>query len=361
MANRIYNFSPGPGALPLPVLEEVQKDLLDFGGMGMSILEMSHRSKTVESVLDATASDLRELADVPENYRVLFLQGGASLQFSMIPMNLVSSHGSVDYIVTGHFAKLAAKEAEKIANINIAATTEAEGFRRIPRPEDIKLDKEAAYVHITTNNTISGTQWTTEPEVGNVPLVADASSDIFSRPIDVTRYGLVYAGAQKNLGAAGVTLVIIRDDLLERIPDGLPTMLDYRTYVTTKSLHNTPPVFAIYVVRLVVKWLLEQGRLGEIGRRNREKAELLYSAIDSSEFYHGYAEPDSRSLMNVTLRLPTEQLGQEFVSQASKEGLDGLRGHRSVGGLRASIYNAFPREGVEALVSFMREFERLHG
>jgi phosphoserine aminotransferase len=361
MTERIYNFSAGPAVLPMPVLEEVQSNLLSLPGVGMSVLEISHRSKAFDEIILGAEADMRKLAGIPDNYRVLFLQGGASLQFSMVPMNLLPEGGKADYIITGIWSKKALKEAKRVGQTNVAATTEPENFSRIPRQEELKLDPAAAYAHFTTNNTIHGTEWKQEPQVGDVPLVGDASSDIFSHPIDVSKYGLIYAGAQKNLAPAGVTLVIIRDDLLARSPESLPTMLNYNTHAAERSLYNTPPVFAIYVMRLVLKWLLDQGGLEEMGRRNQEKAGLLYDAIDSTDFYRAHAEPGSRSLMNVTFRLPSEELEKQFVSEATRAGLDGLKGHRSVGGCRASIYNAFPREGVEALVSFMKEFERTHG
>ena len=361
MTERIYNFSAGPAVLPQTVLEEAQKDLLALPGVGMSVLEISHRSKAFDEIIQGAESDMRKLAAIPDNYHILFLQGGASLQFSMIPMNLLPSGGKADYILTGVWSKKALKEARRVGEANVAATTEPENFARIPRQDELKLDPEAAYVHFTTNNTIFGTEWKTDPDVGDVALIADASSDIFSRPIDVKKYGLIYAGAQKNLAPAGVTLVIIRDDLLARSPEDLPTMLNYNTHAKEKSLFNTPPVFSIYVMRLVLKWLLDQGGLAAVGRYNEDKAALLYDAIDSSAFYRAHAQPDSRSFMNVTFRLPSEGLEKQFISEATKAGLDGLKGHRSVGGCRASIYNAFPREGVESLVSFMKEFERTHG
>lgn len=360
--DRIFNFGAGPAVLPEPVLEEAQRDLLALPGAGMSILEISHRSKTFEDILGAADADLRRLASIPSNYRVLFLQGGASLQFSMVPMNLLGADRSADYIVTGSWSKKAVKEAQKVGTVSIAASTEADGFSRIPEQSELRLDPEASYVHFTTNNTIFGTEWQREPEVGVVPLVADASSDIFSRPIDVTKYALIYAGAQKNLGPAGVTLVILREDLLERIPKGLATMLDYNVHAESNSLYNTPPVFAIYIVRLVVKWMLDQGGLPAIGRRNAEKAKMLYDALDSSGgFYRPHAKPGSRSNMNVPFRLPSEDLEKQFLAEAGKHGMSGLKGHRSVGGIRASIYNAFPVAGVEALVGFMKEFAGRNG
>lgn len=361
MTERVYNFSAGPAMLPTAVLEEAQRDLLAMPGVGMSVLEMSHRSKTVVAIMESAEEDIRRLAGVPSNYRLLFLPGGASLQFSMVPMNLLPADGKADYVVSGNFAKLALQEAQKLGQINIAASTESQEFVRVPYQEELNFDPDAAYVHITTNNTIFGTQWMTEPDVRGVPLVADVSSNIFSKPIDVAKYGLIYAGAQKNLGVAGVALVIIRDDLLSNIPEGLPAMLDYNVQVKAKSAHNTPPVFSIYILGLVVKWLQQQGGLEQMARRNEEKAQPLYDAIDSAEFYRGHALPDHRSLTNVTFRLPSEDLEQQFVREAEAAGLMELRGHRSVGGIRASIYNAFPRKGVEALASFMKEFERTRG
>jgi phosphoserine aminotransferase len=361
MTERIHNFSAGPAVLPLPVLEEVRDNLLSLPHVGMSILEISHRSKVFEEMLNRAVADIKALAGIGDDYHVLFIQGGASMQFSMVPMNILPSGGKADYIMTGSWSKKAAKEAQKVGKVNVAASTESEGFTRIPRRDELKLDAEAAYVHITTNNTIFGTEWKAEPETAGLPLVADTSSDMFSRPIPLNRYGLIYAGAQKNLGPAGVTLVIIRDDLLKRSPQELPTMMDYNTYAKENSLYNTPPTFAIYIVGLVMRWIMDQGGLAEIGRRNDEKARILYDQIDSSGFYRGHAKPDSRSRMNVTFRLPSEDLEKQFIGEATRAGLDGLKGHRSVGGCRASIYNAFPLEGVQALVSFMQEFERTRG
>lgn len=362
MTTRIYNFSAGPAVLPEEVLAEAQRDLLALPGVGMSILEISHRSKTFESIIAACEADMRTLAKIPANYRVLFLQGGASLQFSMVPMNLLPAGGKADYILTGSWSEKAVKEAQKVGTVQIAGSTKAENYARIPEDSEIRIDPESAYVHFTTNNTIFGTEWGREPQAGAVPLVADASSDIFSRPIDVARYGLIYAGAQKNLAPAGVTIAILREDLLERSPKNLPTMLDYNTHARDKSLYNTPPVFTIYVMGLVMKWLIAQGGLEEIGRRNAEKGALLYDVIDASGgFYRAHAKPGSRSQMNVAFRLPSEELEKAFVAQATPQGFDGLKGHRSVGGIRASIYNAFPRAGVEALASFMTEFQKKNG
>lgn len=361
MTERIFNFSAGPAVLPLSVLEEAQRELVALPGVGMSVLEISHRSKAFDEIIGKAEQGVRELMGVPENYHVLFLQGGASLQFSMIPMNLLPAGGSADYVLTGSWGKKALKEAKKVGTTGVAATMADGGFTRIPGQDELKLDANAAYVHITTNETIEGVEWKREPEVGQVPLIADASSDIMSHPIPVEKYALIYAGAQKNMGPSGVTLVIIRDDLLSRIPENLPTMLDYRTHTENKSLYNTPNTFGIYIIMLVTKWLKEIGGLEGMQRRNEEKARLLYDAIDATTFYRGHADADSRSIMNVTFRLPSEELEKRFAQEATAEGLDGLKGHRSVGGIRASIYNAFPKEGVEALVSFMKEFERKNG
>ncbi len=361
MTDRIFNFSAGPAVLPLPVLEEAQGELLSLPGVGMSVMELSHRSKTFSEIHEHAEAGIRELLQVPDNYHVLFLQGGASLQFSMVPMNFLPPGGSADYIITGSWGKKALKEGKRAGAINIAATMADGGFTRVPGTDEIKLDSRAAYVHITTNETIEGVQWKREPEVGDTPLIADASSDILSRRIPVEKYALIYAGAQKNMGPSGVTLVIIRDDLLGRIPDGMHTMLDYRTHVQNKSLYNTPNTWGIYIVGLVCKWLTGKGGLDAMEKENEEKARLLYDAIDATEFYRGHADQDSRSLMNVTYRLPNEELEKKFTAEATAQGLDGLKGHRSVGGIRASIYNAFPRAGVEKLVSFMKEFEQKNG
>jgi phosphoserine aminotransferase len=362
--NRVYNFSAGPAVLPLPVLEEIQRDLIALPGVGMSILEISHRSKTFEAILAQAEADIRRLASIPANYRVLFLQGGASTQFSMVPMNLIGAGQTADYIDTGSWAEKAIKEARKVGAVNVAATTKADNYTRIPAQSELTLTKGAAYVHVTANNTIEGTQYTHLPDVGEAPLVSDTSSEMFSGPIDVARHGLIYAGAQKNMGPAGLTIVIVRDDLLERSVErksALPTMLNYAVHAENTSLYNTPPAFAVYAAGLVMKWLLGQGGLRAIGARNARKAAKLYAEIDRTGFYRGTAHKDSRSLMNVTFRLATEELEKQFIKESTSAGLDGLKGHRAVGGMRASIYNAFPEEGVDALVSFMRDFEQKHG
>jgi phosphoserine aminotransferase len=359
--HRVFNFSAGPAVMPLAVLEEAQRDMLALPGVGMSVMEISHRSKTFEEILARAIADIKALGNVPGNYKVLLLQGGASLQFSMVPMNLLAPGATADYIVTGGWSQKALKEAKKVGKTNVAWTEGAEVFTRIPRQEELKLTPGAAYVHMTSNNTLFGTQWRSLPEVGDAPLVSDTSSDMFSRPIDVSKHALIYAGAQKNLGPSGVTLVIVREDLLARSADTLPTMLNYRVQAENNSLYNTPPTFGVYVLGLTMKWLRNAGGLDAVAKVNERKAAKLYAEIDRTGFYRGTAQKDSRSLMNVTFRLPSEELEKAFVKEATAAGLDGLKGHRSVGGIRASIYNAFPEEGVEALVSFMREFERKNG
>ncbi len=359
--NRIYNFNPGPAALPLEVLEQIQEELLDFAGSGMSIMEISHRSRWFDEVINDAVARVKRLLGLDERYHVLFCQGGASMQFCMVPMNFLSNGRKADYVNTGTWSTKAIKEARiQAKNIRVAASSEDRNFAYIPR--QIEFDPEATYVHITSNNTIKGTQWADFPDTGKVPLVADMSSDIFSRPIDVEKFGLIYAGAQKNMGPAGVCLVIVRQDMLELIPEDLPTMLKYSTYVEKNSMFNTPPCFAIYTVQLVLKWLEETiGGLDKMADLNRRKAELLYGFMDSNDFYRPTADKDSRSLMNVTFRLPTEELEQTFVAEALENGLGGLKGHRSVGGCRASIYNPTSLAAVEALVDFMETFAKKHG
>ena len=358
---RIFNFAAGPAVLPLPVLEEAQRDLIVLPGVGMSVMEISHRSKPFEDILHRAIDDMRALAGIPSNYTVLLLQGGASLQFSMVPMNILPADGTADYINTGSWSEKAIKEAKRVGKVNVAGTTKADSYSRIPAQSELSLTAGAAYVHVTSNNTIEGTQWKALPQTGNVPLVNDSSSDIFSRPIDVSRHGLIYAGAQKNLGPSGLTVVIIREDVLARSSDALPTMLNYKVHAENESLYNTPPTFGVYMLGLTMKWLRAQGGLDAMGRVNERKAGALYAEIDRTGFYRGTAQKADRSFMNVTFRLPTEELEKRFDKEATAAGLDGLKGHRSVGGMRASIYNAFPEEGVGALVQFMREFERKNG
>ena len=360
---RLHNFSAGPAVLPEPVLERVREELLNWNGCGMSVMEMSHRSAAFESIIGKAEADLRALLGLSDDYAVLFLQGGATLQFTMVAANLRTAGASADYVLSGHWSKAALKEAQKAGTARVAGSTEADGFKHVPAQADLQLDPQAAYLHFTSNNTIYGTEWFGEPiPPAGVPLVCDTSSDMLSRPIAVERYGLIYAGAQKNLGPAGVTLVIVRKDLLGRVPAGLPAMLDYKLLADNKSLYNTPPCFAIYVVGLVLDWLRGLGGLAEMEKRNAHKAGLVYAAIDGSGgFYRGHARPDCRSRMNITFRLPSEELEKAFVKQSTAAGLDGLKGHRSVGGLRASTYNALPLRSVETLVQFMQDFQRRNG
>jgi phosphoserine aminotransferase len=361
MTKRVFNFNPGPAVLPLEVLEQAQAEMLDFKGTGMSVMEISHRSKEFESVIQTAEADLRELMGIPANYKVMFLQGGAHLQFSMIPMNLRAAGASADYIVTGTWSKTAVKEAKKLGATRVAANTEADGFKGLPASLD--LDPKAAYLHFTSNETIHGVEFFTEPTPpAGVPLVCDSSSDFISRPIDVSKYALIYAGAQKNAGPSGVTIVIERDDMVERTPENLPVMLDYKIMATSGSLHNTPPCWSIYMVGLVLQWAKKMGGLTAIEKTNRTKAELIYNAIDNSGgFYRGHAQPEARSIMNIPFRLPSEELEDAFVKEAKKNDLIGLKGHRSVGGMRASIYNAMSVEGAQALANFMAEFQKKNG
>ena len=357
MTDRIFNFSAGPAVLPVPVLEEAQRDMVSLPGVGMSVMEISHRSKTFDDIIGRTEASLRDLLKIPSNYHVLFLQGGASLQFSMVPMNFLPADSSADYILTGSWGKKALKEAKKVGAVNVAATMADGGFTRVPSSDEISLSPHAAYVHITSNETIEGVQWKREPNVGNVPLVVDASSDILSREFDVNKYALIYAGAQKNIGPSGVTVVIVRDDLLREPVRKLPDLLTYRAMAKNDSLLNTPNTWGIYLTGLVCDWLKEQGGIAGMEVRNREKASILYEAIDSSDgFYTGHANREARSLMNVTFTLPHPELDEKFCAEAESLGMEGLRGHRSVGGIRASIYNAFPKAGVTRLVEFMKDF-----
>ncbi|HZW38517.1 MAG TPA: 3-phosphoserine/phosphohydroxythreonine transaminase [Ignavibacteriaceae bacterium] len=359
MEKRVYNFSAGPAVLPEEVLKEAQENLFSLPGVGMSILEISHRSKYFDAVIEEAKANLKKLMGLNDNYDLLFLQGGASLQFSMVPLNLMPPRNKADYIVTGVWSKKAVKEAKRVGTLNIAASTEQEGFNRIPTPDEIKLDPDAAYVHYTSNNTIYGTEWSYIPEVGNVPLVCDMSSDILSRPMDFNKFALIYAGAQKNMGPSGVTFVVIRKDMLERSSDSLHTMLNYKIHAENNSLYNTPSVFGIYIINLIAKWLLKLGGLEAMYKINKEKADLLYKCFDESDgFYKGHACKDSRSLMNITFRLQSEELEKKLISETTAAGFDGLKGHRSVGGLRASVYNAFPVKGVADLVDFMKDFQK---
>jgi phosphoserine aminotransferase len=359
--NRINNFNAGPAALPLAVLEEIQENFLDFNGTGMSITEISHRSKEFDAVMNDAIARIRRLLNLDDNFDVLFCQGGARLQFCMVPMNFLPAGKSADYVDTGTWSSKAINEAEILGkSIAVVSSSKDKNYSYIPR--NIQFNDHAVYVHITSNNTIKGTQWASFPETGGIPIVSDMSSDIMSRPLDVNRFGLIYGGAQKNVGPAGVCLVILRKDMLASIPESIPTMLKYTTFSSKNSMFNTPPCFAIYTVQLVMKWLEETiGGLEKMEALNQKKAQLLYRYIDSGDFYQATAEPNSRSLMNVTFRLPDEDLEKRFVQEAVNNDLGGLKGHRSVGGCRASIYNATTLQAVEALVDFMATFEKQNG
>jgi len=357
----VFNFSAGPAVLPREVLAQARDEMLDWHGSGMSVMEMSHRGKEFESIIAQAEADLRELLAVPAGYKVLFLQGGASLQFSMIPINLMGARKVADYVHTGEWAKKAIGEAKRVGTVNVAASAEDRSFSCVPPQSEWKLTPDAAYVHVTTNETIGGVEYHWVPDTGSVPLVADMSSHILSRPVDVARYGLIYAGAQKNIGPAGLAIVIVREDLVGGAPAGTAAMLDYKVMVDNCSMYNTPPTYAIYIAGLVFQWLKRLGGLGEMERINRAKAALLYDLIDGGGFYSNPVAPADRSLMNIPFRLGDEGLDEAFLKQAKAAGLIQLKGHRSVGGMRASIYNAMPMAGVEALGSFMREFERANG
>ena len=358
--SRIYNFSAGPAMLPEEVLQEAAADMMDYHGCGMSVMEMSHRSKVYQQIIDEAEADLRKLIGIPDNYKVLFMQGGATLGFAMIPMNFAFK-GKVDIINTGVWTKKAIKDAKIYADVNVIASSEEEGFRRIPDLKGLKYDKDADYVYICDNNTIYGSKYKEYPDTGDVPLFCDMSSCFLSEPIDVKKFGLIYAGAQKNVGPAGVTIFIIRDDLLAKAaPRPLPAYLDYRLAAENGSMYNTPPTYGIYICGLVFKWLLRTGGLEFRDKNNKEKAAILYDYLDSSSFYKPYVDKGSRSLMNVTFRTPSDELDAEFLEGAKKYKFTNLKGHRSVGGLRASIYNAMPLDGVRALVKYMKEFEEAH-
>jgi phosphoserine aminotransferase len=360
-ADRIHNFNPGPAALPLAVLEEIRENFLNFKGSGMSISEISHRSQEFDDVINDAIARTKRLLKLDDNFQVLFCQGGASLQFCMVPMNFLSKENSADYVDTGTWSTKAIKEAQiQGKSIKVVASSEDKNYSYIP--QNIDFNKNAAFVHITSNNTIKGTQWAAFPDTKGVPIICDMSSDIMSRPLDVDKFGLIYAGAQKNIGPAGICFIVIRKDMLDKVPDNVPTMLKYTTYAEKNSLYNTPPCFAVYTLDLVLKWLEEAiGGLDKMAEINKKKAALLYDFIETGAFYRLTAEPDSRSRMNVTFRLPNEDLEKRFVQQALENGLGGLKGHRSVGGCRASIYNAVTLEAVEALVEFMKLFEKKNG
>ena len=357
MPDRIYNFSAGPATLPYEVLLQAAKDIVNFQSKGIGLIEMSHRSREFIQVVDDCEALLRELMSIPDNYKVLFLQGGASTQFAMVPMNLLGPGKKACYLNTGTWSKKAIKEAIFFGTVDVAYSSEDSNFDRVPLPGEYTISAEAEYLYFVSNNTIFGTQFQQMPQTDKV-MVCDMSSDILSRSINVSSFGLIFAGAQKNMGPAGCTVVIIREDLLDRTPENIPTMFRYKTHADKGSMFNTPPCFAIHTIGLVLQWLKKAGGLAAIEKINREKAALLYEAIDSSTFYRGHAQVGSRSLMNITFNLPTPELEAKFVQEATAASLDGLKGHRSVGGCRASIYNAFPRDGVDKLVSFMQEFEK---
>ena len=361
---RVFNFSPGPAVLPLPVLEQAQRELVCLPGYGMSVLEMSHRAQGFLDILAAAKSLLKELLSIPDNYKIIFLQGGSRLQFSMIPMNLLRGQTQpAEYLITGSWSKMALDEARREGQVHVAYDGKSTNYDRLPTASDLKLNPNAPYAYFCSNETIHGVQFQSEPAAGNVPLVCDASSDFLHRPLPVEKYGLIYACAQKNAGPAGVTAVIIRDDLLARSQDTLPGYLNFQNHVKEDSLYNTPPTFAIYLMKLVLEWLRDEvGGLAKMHALNKQKARLLYDVIDSSGgFYRGHAQPADRSLMNVTFRLPSEELEKQFIKQGEDRDLDGLKGHRSVGGIRASIYNAMPLEGVEQLAAFMKDFRKQRG
>ena len=355
---RIYNFSAGPAMLPEAVLQQAQEEMLDWQGSGMSVMEMSHRGKEFVSIAEQAEADLRELMSIPDNYKVLFLQGGASSQFAMVPMNLLRGKDSADYINTGSWSKKAIAEAKRYCKVNLAATTEESKFTRAPAQDELKLDSSAAFVHYTPNETIGGVEFPYVPDTGDVPLVADMSSTILSRPVDVSKFGVIYAGSQKNIGPAGLTVVIVREDLIGQTLDGTPTMFDYAAHAEADSMYNTPPTYAWYLAGLVFAHVKRLGGLPAMAEINQRKAGKLYAAIDNSDFYANPVEPESRSWMNVPFTLANAELDGEFLKQASERGLKTLKGHRSVGGMRASIYNALPEAGVDALIDFMADFEK---
>ena len=355
--NRVYNFSAGPSMLPVEVLEKVQKDLLNYEGSGQSVMEMSHRSKEYQKIIDDAEADLRELMHIPDNYKVLFVQGGGTLQFAMVPLNLLRNTKKADYVLTGTWAKKAYKEACKYGDIRVIASSEDDKFTWVPKITKEDVREDADYAYITTNNTIYGTKYNYIPETGNVPLVADMSSNILSEEIDVSRFGMIWAGAQKNVGPAGVTIVIVREDLIGNAGAEVPTYLDYKIHADNGSMYNTPPCFSIYVAGEVFKYLKSIGGIAEMERRNREKAQMLYDFIDSSRLFSCPVAKEDRSLMNVVFVTGDAELDKKFIALAKENGMINLSGHRSIGGMRASIYNAMPKEGVAALVDFMRKFE----
>ncbi len=362
MTQRIYNFSAGPATMPLPVLEKAQSEMLSLGGIGMSVMEISHRSMQFEAILAGAENGLRKLLNVPDNFRILFSQGGASLQFSMVPLNYLSAGQTADYVITGFWGRKALTEAKRCGNINVIYSSADSGFSTLPHQDELNFSPDAQYIHYVANETIEGVEFNYEIDGGGIPVISDMSSNIMSRPIDFDKYALIYTGAQKNIGPSGLAVIFIREDMLERSPRDLHSLLNYRTIAENGSMANTPNTWAIYMVGLVCEWLKNEGGVAAMHLKNQEKAALLYNAIDSSDgYYNGHADRSVRSLMNVTFRLPTADLDERFCSDAAASGLDGLGGHRSIGGVRASIYNAFPRDGVVALIDFMQDFARRHG
>ena len=362
MTNRIYNFSAGPAVLPLPVLEKARDEMLSVNGIGMSVMEISHRSKHFESILESAGQGIRELLQVPSNFKILFLQGGASLQFSMVPINFLRKDQTADYVITGFWGRKALTEAQRCGNVNVIYSTAENDYRSVPEQAELNFGRDAQYVHYVANETIEGVEFKYDIDTAGIPIVCDMSSNILSKPIDFDKYALIYTGAQKNIGPSGIAIVIIREDMLERIPAGLHTLLDYRAIAENGSMANTPNTWSIYMVDLVCKWLKGEGGVTAMQQRNQEKAAILYNAIDSSDgYYTGHAYRDARSVMNVTFGLASDELDDQFCREATAAGLDGLKGHRSLGGIRASIYNAFPKQGVHALVDFMQDFAQRNG
>jgi phosphoserine aminotransferase len=362
MKRQIYNFSAGPAVLPAEVLRQAQSELLSLNGIGMSVMEISHRSKHFEPILEGARAGIHQLLNVPENYKILFLQGGASLQFSMIPLNFLRKDETADYVLTGAWGKKAIVEAERCGKVNTIFSTEDEGFNSVPMQDELNFSRDARYVHYTSNETIDGVEFKYDLDGKGIPVVCDASSNILSKPVDIEKYALIYAGAQKNIGPSGVTVIIIREDMLEQVPKNQHSTLDYRAIAENNSMLNTPNTWGIYIINLVCRHIKKHGGLIAMEKNNIEKAQILYDAIDQSDgFYRGHAEKKARSLMNVTFRLPSEDLAKQFAENAEEQGLDGLKGHRLVGGIRASIYNAFPKEGVEKLVEFMKDFSQKNG
>ena len=356
---RIYNFSAGPSMMPLPVLEKAAAEMTNYGGSGMSVMEMSHRSKYYDDIINGAQDVLRRVYNIPDNYRILFMQGGATMQFSAVPLNLMVT-GKADYAITGNFARNAYKEAKKFGDIHIAATSEADNFTWVPTPDQLDIRPDADYFYICANNTIFGTEWHYDPNAGDVPVVADMSSNILSKPVDISKYGIIYAGAQKNMGPAGMAVVIIREDLMGHYRENMPVLLDYQLMADKNSMYNTPPTYSIYMMKLVTEWVEQMGGLEAMAKNADLRSSMLYDYLDSTDFYKGAAQKASRSRMNVTFRTGNDELDKKFIQESIDAGMTNLKGHRLVGGMRASIYNAMPIEGVEYLIDFMKKFENNH-